>query len=81
VAIKVLPASVAGDTDRLARFQKPACLNHVGGIDTHAKVIGSAVVLVSVAFQGDLASKQAIQIDEVDCRERTCDRPPDQSDP
>src|SRR5882724_4039533 len=41
----------------------------------------AADALISVAFQGDLAAKRAIQIDEVDRRQRTGDRPPDQTDP
>src|SRR2546428_7290276 len=39
------------------------------------------ISVISVAFQGDLAAKRAIQIDEVDRRQRTGDRPPDQTDP
>ena len=41
----------------------------------------TADALISVAVQGDLAAKRAIQIDEVDCRQRTGNRPPDQTDP
>jgi ubiquinone/menaquinone biosynthesis C-methylase UbiE len=36
---------------------------------------------LTVAFQGDLAAKRAVQIDEVDRRQRTGGRPPDQTDP
>ena len=73
VAIKVLPASVAGDADRLARFQREAevlaALNHpnVAAIYGLEKTPGFTALVMELVEGEDLSqriARGAIQIDE-----------------
>jgi serine/threonine-protein kinase len=74
VAIKVLPASVAGDTERLARFQREAevlaALNHpniahIHGLEKSDGTIALVMELVEGPTLADRIAKGAIPIDEV----------------
>ena len=73
VAIKVLPASVAGDADRLARFQREAevlaALNHpnIGAIYGLEKTPDFTALIMELVEGDDLTSRiarGAIPIDE-----------------
>jgi serine/threonine-protein kinase len=73
VAIKVLPASVAGDADRLARFQREAevlaALNHpnIAAIYGLEKTPGFTALVMELVEGEDLSqriARGAIQIDE-----------------
>jgi len=73
VAIKVLPASVAGDPERLARFQREAevlaALNHpniahIHGLEKSDGTIALVMELVEGPTLADRIAKGAIPIDE-----------------
>ncbi len=73
VAIKVLPASVAGDADRLARFQREAeilaALNHpniaqIHGLEKSDGTIALVMELVEGPTLADRIAQGAIPIDE-----------------
>ncbi len=73
VAIKVLPASVAGDTDRLARFQREAevlaALNHpniahIHGLEKTDGTIALVMELVEGPTLEDRITQGAIPLDE-----------------
>ena len=73
VAIKVLPASVAGDTERLARFQREAevlaALNHpnIAAIYGLEKSEGTVALVMELVEGDDLSqriTRGAIPIDE-----------------
>jgi serine/threonine-protein kinase len=73
VAIKVLPASVAGDVERLGRFQREAeilaALNHpniahIHGLEKSDGTIALVMELVEGPTLADRISKGAIPIDE-----------------
>ena len=73
VAIKVLPASVAGDADRLARFQREAevlaALNHpniaqIHGLEKSAGTIALVMELVEGPTLADRIAQGAIPVDE-----------------
>ena len=73
VAIKVLPASVAGDAERLARFQREAevlaVLNHpniaqIHGLEKSDGTIALVMELVEGPTLGDRIAQGAIPIDE-----------------
>jgi serine/threonine protein kinase len=73
VAIKVLPAAVAGDADRLARFQREAeilaALNHpniahIHGLERSDGTIALVMELVEGPTLADRIAKGAIPIDE-----------------
>jgi serine/threonine-protein kinase len=74
VAIKVLPASVAGDAERLARFQREAevlaALNHpniahVHGLEKADGIVALVMELVEGPTLADRIAQGAIPIDEV----------------
>src|SRR5262245_7132861 len=74
VAIKVLPASVAGDAERLARFQREAevlaalnCPNiaHIYGLEKSDDTIAFVMELVEGPTLADRIANGAIPIDEV----------------
>jgi len=74
VAIKVLPASVAGDTERLARFQREAevlaALNHpniaaIYGIERTPDFTGLVMELVEGEDLSQRIARGAIPVDEV----------------
>jgi serine/threonine protein kinase len=73
VAIKVLPASVAGDADRLARFRREAgvlaSLNHphvaqIHGLETSDGAIALVMELVEGPTLADRIAQGAVPIDE-----------------
>jgi len=73
VAIKVLPASVAGDAERLARFQREAevlaALNHpniaqIHGLDKSGGTIALVMELVEGQTLADRIAQRAIPLDE-----------------
>ena len=73
VAIKVLPASVAGDAERLARFQREAevlaALNHpniaqIHGLEKSAGTIALVMELVEGPTLADRIAQGAIPVDE-----------------
>ena len=73
VAIKVLPASLAGDADRLARFQREAevlaALNHpniaqVFGLEKSEGITALVMELVEGEDLSQLIAKSAIPLDE-----------------
>ena len=73
VAIKVLPESVAGDADRLARFQREAevlaCLNHphvaqIHGLEKFDGTIALVMELVEGQTLADRVAQGAIPVDE-----------------
>ena len=73
VAIKVLPASVAGDAERLARFQREAevlaALNHpniaqIHGLEKSAGTIALVMELVEGPTLEDRIAQGAIPVDE-----------------
>jgi serine/threonine protein kinase len=73
VAIKVLPASVAGDTERLARFHREAeilaALNHpniahIHGLEKSDGAIALVMELVEGPTLADRIAKGAVPIDE-----------------
>ena len=73
VAIKVLPASVAGDTERLARFQREAevlaALNHpniaqIHGLEKSGGTIALVMELVDGSTLADRITQGAIPVDE-----------------
>ncbi|MEQ1761210.1 MAG: LpqB family beta-propeller domain-containing protein, partial [Vicinamibacterales bacterium] len=73
VAIKVLPASVAGDTERLARFQREAevlaALNHpniaaIYGLEKSDGTIALVMELVEGPTLADRIAQGAIPVDE-----------------
>src|SRR5881392_288465 len=73
VAIKVLPASVAGDAERLARFQREAeilaALNHpniahIHGLERSAGTVALVMELVEGPTLADRIAKGAIPVDE-----------------
>jgi Tol biopolymer transport system component len=73
VAIKVLPASVSGDTDRLARFQREAevlaALNHpniahIHGLEKPGGTLALVMELVEGPTLADRISRGAIPLDE-----------------
>ena len=73
VAIKVLPASVAGDPERLIRFQREAevlaSLNHpnianIHGLEKSNGIIALVMELVEGPTLADRIAKSAIPIDE-----------------
>ena len=73
VAIKVLPASVAADSDRLARFQREAeilaALNHpniahIHGLEKSDGTVALVMELVEGPTLADRVAKGAIPIDE-----------------
>ena len=73
VAIKVLPASVAGDAERLARFQREAevlaALNHpniahIHGLEKAAGTFALAMELVEGPTLAERIAKGAIPLDE-----------------
>jgi eukaryotic-like serine/threonine-protein kinase len=74
VAVKVLPAVVAGDSERLARFQREAeilaALNHpniahIHGLEKPDGTIALVMELVEGPTLADRIAKGAIPIDEV----------------
>ena len=74
VAIKVLPASVAGDAERLARFQREAevlaVLNHpniaqIHGLEKSDGTIALVMELVEGPTLADRIAQGPIQVDEV----------------
>ena len=73
VAIKVLPASVAGDAERLARFQREAevlaALNHpniaqIHGLEKSAGTIALVMELVEGPTLADRIAQGAMPVDE-----------------
>src|SRR5687767_12211498 len=73
VAIKVLPAGLAGDADRLARFQREAevlaALNHsniaqIHGLEKSAGMIALVMELVDGPTLADRIAQGPIPIDE-----------------
>ncbi len=73
VAIKVLPASVAGDPDRLARFQREAevlaALNHpniaqIHGLEKSSETIALVMELVEGSTLADRIARGAVPLDE-----------------
>ena len=73
VAIKVLPASVAGDAERLARFQRDAevlaALNHpniaqIHGLEKSAGTIALVMELVEGPTLADRIAQGAVPVDE-----------------
>ena len=73
VAIKVLPASVAADTERLARFQREAevlaSLNHpniaaIYGLERSGATIALVMELVEGPTLADRVAQGAISVDE-----------------
>ena len=73
VAIKVLPASVAGDADRLARFQREAevlaALNHpniahIHGLERQAGIIALVMELVEGPTLADQIAQGAIPLND-----------------
>jgi len=73
VAIKVLPASVAGDAERLARFQREAevlaALNHpniaqIHGLEKSAGTIALVMELVEGPTLADRIAQRAVPLDE-----------------
>src|SRR5215471_4412690 len=73
VAIKVLPASVAGDPERLARFQREAevlaALNHpniahIHGLEKSDGMIALALELVEGPTLADRIARGRIPLDE-----------------
>ena len=73
VAVKVLPASVAGDSERLIRFQREAevlaSLNHpniasIHGLEKSNGIIALVMELVEGPTLADRIAKSAIPIDE-----------------
>src|SRR5688500_13200563 len=73
VAIKVLPASVAGDTERLARFQREAevlaALNHpniaqIHGVEKSDGTTALVMELVEGPTLGDRIAQGPIPVDE-----------------
>jgi len=73
VAIKVLPASVAGDTERLARFQREAevlaALNHpniaaIHGLEKSDGTIALVMELVEGPTLAERIAQGAIPVDE-----------------
>src|SRR5262245_24570889 len=73
VAIKVLPASVAGDADRLARFQREAQIlaarnhphiSHIHGLEKSDWTIALVMELIEGPTLFDRIAKRPIPLDE-----------------